>query len=249
MANNQRPPQRPQSPPPARPQESRPPAGDDGWRGPTASELQPPKRMEPHLLYAEDLITWYGAERAAKGVHLEIINVRGGTVQIEPGKKDRKKSIMLKLGDGQKILEKEYGCNRTAVKVLTGLFSDRVVEWVGWVTMFTTLVKDNINGGMVQAIRIKNARPNLAPTFPYAANIAKRLAAAKASRNAPAVPEMPDVEMLPPPQLPEESQAATPPAVEMTAEERAEVEARERASMELAQLYTEEVEVEGDDDE
>lgn len=151
-------------------------------RGPTANQLQPPKRIQPDLLYSEDLEEMFGAEDAKKGVHLEIINVTGGTVSVDPAGKEKKKVIKLKLGDGNKILEKQLGLNQTNKKALIAAFdTEYVSEWVGWITLYVILVEDRKNGGMVPAIRIKNKRPELRPTFDYQANVRKRQEAAGAA--------------------------------------------------------------------
>lgn len=164
-------------------------------RGPTANQLQPPKRIQPDLLYSEDLEEMFGAEAAKKGVHLEILNVTGGTVSVDPAGKEKKKVIKLKLGDGNKILEKQLGLNQTNKKALIAAFdTEYVSEWVGWITLYVILVEDRKNGGMVPAIRIKNKRPELRPTFDYQANVRKRqeaagVAAAKIGKSAQQQPD------------------------------------------------------------
>lgn len=164
-------------------------------RGPTANQLQPPKRIQPDLLYAEDLEEMFGSEPAKKGVHLEIVNAAGGTVSVDPAGKEKKRVIKLKLGDGKKLLDKQLGLNQTNKKALIAAFeSEYVSEWVGWVTLFVILVEDRKNGGMVPAIRIKNVRPKLQPTFDYAANTKKRQDAAAKTAKAPPAQQQPEAE-------------------------------------------------------
>ncbi len=165
-------------------------------RGPTANELQPPKRILAGLLYAEHLEEMFGSDAAKKGVHLEIINVAGGTVALDPAGKERRKMIMLKfLEPGtNKPLERKLGLNQTNKKALIAAFeSEYVSEWVGWIRLRVVLVQDNLKGGMVPAIRIDNRRPDMKPTFDYEANVRKRQAA-HAGSSAPAAPPPPKPE-------------------------------------------------------
>ena len=156
------------------------------YRGPTANQLQPPKRIQPDLLYSEDLEDMFGPSACKDGVHLEIINVGSGVVAVDPGKKETKRVIKLKLGDGKRILEKQLGLNQTNKKALISAFgSEYVSEWVGWITLRVVLVDDRKNGGMVPAIRVNNTRPNIRPTFDYAKNVAKRKEEAAKHAKAP----------------------------------------------------------------
>lgn len=167
-------------------------------RGPTANQLQPPKRIQPDLLYSEDIEEMFGAEAAKKGVHLEIVNVTSGTVSVDPAGKEKKKVIKLKLGDGKKLLDKQLGLNQTNKKALVAAFeSEYVSEWVGWITLFVVLVEDRKNGGMVPAIRVKNIRPNLRPTFDYAGNIKKRQEAAAKTAKTPPAQQQPEADAEP----------------------------------------------------
>jgi hypothetical protein len=167
-------------------------------RGPTANELQPPKRIQAGLLYAEHLEEMFGVDAAKKGVYLEIINAAGGTVALDPAGKERRKMIMLKFLEpgGTKPLERRLGLNQTNKKALIAAFdSEYVSEWVGWIRLRVVLVQDNLKGGMVPAIRVDNRRPDMKPTFDYAANVRKRQAAHAGSSTtaAPPKPESSDL--------------------------------------------------------
>lgn len=209
---------------------------DTTCRGPTANQLQPPKRIQPDLLYAEDLEEMFGGEAAKKGVHLEIVNATGGTVSVDPAGKETKRVIKLKLGDGKRLLDKQLGLNQTNKKALIAAFgSEYVSEWVGWVTLYVILVEDRKNGGVVAAIRVKNTRPKLAPTFDYTANVKKRQeaaakAAAKAGKTTLQQQPEPDAE-APRSDLADRiaEQMARSKGAAPTDEERAAIEAAERA--------------------
>lgn len=210
---------------------------DTTYRGPTANQLQPPKRIQPDLLYAEDLEEMFGGEAAKKGVHLEIVNATGGTVSVDPAGKETKRVIKLKLGDGKQLLDKQLGLNQTNKKALIAAFgSEYVSEWVGWVTLYVILVEDRKNGGTVPAIRVKNTRPKLAPTFDYSANVKKRQeaaakAAAKAGKTTLQQQPEPDAE-APTADLADriaEQMARSKAGAAPADEERADIEAAERA--------------------
>lgn len=146
----------------------------------------------------------FGGEAAKAGVHLEIVNVGSGTVSVDPAGKEKKRVIKLKLmrpGD-KKPLEKQLGLNQTNKKSIVAAFggNEYVNEWVGWITLYVMMVEDRKNGGMVQAIRVKNVRPNLKPTFSYELNVKKRKDDYAASAGKSAQHAQPEPEPEPEPQ-------------------------------------------------
>lgn len=165
--------------------------------GPTADELQPPKRREPGALYNEDLIEAFGAEACTRGVDVEIVHAYGDVFTH-----DRKSSrhIFLSFVDprtgkpwefydpeappAKQRGRKWYVCNQTAKKALSAAFGTRhIVNWVGWVRARVMLVENRLEGKQadgsyvkVLAIRFANVLPQREPTFDYAANVAARIA-------------------------------------------------------------------------
>ena len=173
----------------------------DTYLGPTADQLLPSKRLNPDALYADHLIALFGAAAAAAGVALEIVDATGGLV-VETPDSTRKKGrraptiwISFKSPKGGGLLSvstgdeapspKKLGANQTNKAALKTAFATPYIsQWVGWVTLYVDHdVDDPRTGGKIAAIRIRRVRPNLPPTFDYAANVAKRVARAQAQRD------------------------------------------------------------------
>lgn len=173
----------------------------DIYLGPTADQLLPSKRLNPDALYAEHLIALFGSEDATAGVALEIVDATGGLVVETPDsskKKGRRAPtiwLAFKAPKGGGLLSvatgdeapspKKLGANQTNKAALKAAFGTPYIsQWVGWVTLYVDHnVDDPRKGGKTSAIRIRRVRPNLPPTFDYAANVAKRVARAQAQRD------------------------------------------------------------------
>lgn len=190
----------------------------DNYRGPTADELLPTQRINEGVLYQEHLVQMFGEEQALRGVPLEVVDATGGQLKSDASGKKLKATIFLTFkGPDGKALPWKLGINATIKKALIARFDSRVVaEWVGWVTLYVDPnVEDKRTGERVRAIRVKSVAPRLAPTFDYTANVEKRIERARKSRDsAPAA----------------RAKGPKPSVVELTAEQRAALEAADRES-------------------
>lgn len=195
------------------------------YEGPTAEEILPAQRLNEGMLYQEDLVAMFGEAQALRGVPLEIVDATGGTLKTEPTSKKKgeaanktKATILLtfKAPDG-KALPKKLGINKTIKKALIARFDSAVLaRWVGWVTLYVDPeVEDRRSGEKVRAIRAKSVGPKLAPTFDYAENTRKRIARAIKLRDQAGGAK---------------TSAAAPPAVELTPEQRAALDAADEES-------------------
>jgi len=162
-------------------------------RGPTADEMQPPKRRDPLLFYAENLIEIFddpkgtGAAKCARGVELEIASVVGDTLSTDGGDSRRIFLSFLDPRTGKRIefIDPKsrkakyvwYACNQTAKKALADAFGTRhVINWIGWVSLRVEIVDNQLKKERVPAIRFSNRLPDKEPTFDYARSLQKRLA-------------------------------------------------------------------------
>lgn len=190
----------------------------DNYRGPTADEAMPPQRINEGAMYQEHLVQMFGEQQALRGVPLELVDAVTGTIKGDAAGKKVKPTVWLTFkGPDGKALSWKLGINATIKKALIARFDSRVLaEWVGWVTLYVDPnVEDKRTGELVRAIRVKSVAPKLAPTFDYGTNVEKRIERARKSRDsAPAA----------------RSKGPKPSMVELTAEQRAALEAADRES-------------------